>query len=327
MSAPLPPEPRNEATARADMADKWLPRGHRLQEFEIEGVVGEGGFSVVYLARDIRLQRRVALKEYIPASLAMRLTGGQVVPRWPRLADTFALGLRSFINEGQLLASFDHPSLVRVYRFWEENGTAYMVMPYIEAPTLKGWLTDHPRQADEAWIRGIVAPLLDALEMMHGRRCWHRDIAPDNIMLVGGGPGPWPRPLLLDLGAARQVIGDATQALTVIVKPGYAPIEQYAQAGGVRQGPWTDVYALCAVMYAIVTGAAPVPSASRVIDDTLVPASRLGHGRFSARLLAAIDAGLSIRPEARPQSVQALREMLGDVQEAAAGAPRRGATS
>ena len=161
-----------------------LPKGSRLQEFEIEELVGEGGFSIVYRARDTLLGRTVALKEYLPASLARRGAGQVVEPRSARHRVTFELGLHSFINEAQLLASFDHPSLVKVYRFWEENGTAYMVMPLYEGQTLVDWLLARNAPASEAWLRALLAPLLDALELMHRDHCYHRDIAPDNVLLL-----------------------------------------------------------------------------------------------------------------------------------------------
>ena len=127
-----------------------LPDGTRLAEFQIRSVIGEGGFGIVYLAWDASLQRQVAIKEYMPATLAARTHGSVVMPRTDKSAETFALGLRSFVNEAQLLASFDHPSLLKVYRFWEANGTAYMVMPYYQGTTLKkalNALRHRPRRA------------------------------------------------------------------------------------------------------------------------------------------------------------------------------------
>ena len=290
-----------------------MPVGQALQEFVIEGLVGEGGFGIVYLARDTRLDRRVALKEYMPTNLAQRGDDRGVTVRSERYRETFVLGLRSFVNEAKLLASFDHPSLVKVYRFWEENGTAYMVMPYYEGPTLRQQLAELGKPPDEAWLRALLAPLIDALELIHADHCWHRDIAPDNILLLTptktqAGTGPQLRPLLLDFGAARRVIGDVTHNLTVILKPGYAPLEQYAESESMRQGAWTDVYALCAVLYCAVTGRAPVPSVSRVLSDDMVSAVQAGAGRYSPAFLAVIDAGLAVRPDARPQSMAALRE-------------------
>ena len=250
-----------------------LPIGHQLGAFTIEAVIGEGGFSIVYGARDRGLDRLVALKEYIPSSLAYRGSDGVVAARSERHRETYQLGLRSFLNEARLLASFDHASLVKVYSYWEQNGTAYMVMPYYKGPTLRMWLTSLGTPPSEGWLRAVAAPLIDALELIHADKCYHRDIAPDNILLlVDRADGPFleqtPRPLLLDFGAARRVISDATQSLTVILKAGYAPIEQYAQSAAMRQGPWTDVYALCAVLYTAVTGKPPEASVGRLIRTT-----------------------------------------------------------
>ena len=315
-----------------DSGGAALAIGQALQEYVIEGLVGEGGFGIVYLARDTRLDRIVALKEYMPTSLAQRGGDRSVAVRSERHRETFALGLRSFVNEAKLLASFDHPSLVKVYRFWEENGTAYMVMPFYEGPTLRQKLTELGQPPDEAWLRALLAPMIDALELIHNDRCWHRDIAPDNILLLApkknqAEQGPQLRPLLLDFGAARRVIGDVTHDLTVILKPGYAPLEQYAESETMRQGPWTDVYALCAVLYCAITGRAPVPSVSRVLDDEMLSAAQAGAGRYSQAFLAAIDAGLAVRPDMRPQSMAALREHfdLGPAQAPQNTAALRGA--
>ena len=283
-----------------------LPPGCLLHEFQIERVLGEGGFGIVYLARDMQLQRTVALKEYMPSSLAVRQPSNVVGVRSQRHRETFDLGLRSFVNEARLLASFDNPSLVKVYRFWEQNGTAYMVMPFYEGPTLKAWLKAQPQPPDEAWLKRLLSPLLDALDLIHADHCYHRDIAPDNILLLGAQQ----RPLLLDFGAARRVIGDATQALTVILKPGYAPIEQYAEVPSMKQGPWTDVYALCAVLYMAISGRAPVASVGRMMTDDLARLATSAQGRYSPAFLAAIDAGLAVRPEQRPQDIAALRARL-----------------
>ncbi|MEO8058153.1 MAG: serine/threonine-protein kinase [Burkholderiales bacterium] len=295
---PVPPPPGEAGNA--------LPAGYKVHEFEIVQVVGEGGFGIVYLANDLQLQRTVALKEYMPSSLATRGADHAVSLRSERHRETFELGLRSFVNEARLLASFDHPSLVKVYRFWEQNGTAFMVMPFYEGPTLKMLFKQSPHAPDEAWLKNLLRPLLDALQIIHNDHCYHRDIAPDNILLLGSQL----KPLLLDFGAARRVIGDATQALTVILKPGYAPVEQYAEVPSMKQGAWTDVYALCAVLYAAITGRAPTPSVGRLMNDEMVPVSRSARGKYSAAFLAAIDHGLAVRPENRPQDIASLRASL-----------------
>ena len=285
-----------------------LPFGTRLAEFEITGFVGEGGFSVVYLAWDHSLERRVALKEYMPSSLAARNSvSHDVAARSERYRETFDAGLKSFINEGKLLAQFDHPSLVKVYRFWEQQGTAYMVMPFYEGITLKDHVRALETPPDESWLRQLLSALTAALLVIHRAQCFHRDIAPDNVLLLADGG----KPLLLDFGAARRVIGDKTQALTVILKPGYAPIEQYAEDPGLKQGPWTDVYALAAVVYWAITRKTPPPSVGRVLNDAYVPLVQCAAGRYSERFLAAIDRALRVLPDQRTPSIERLREELG----------------
>jgi tRNA A-37 threonylcarbamoyl transferase component Bud32 len=282
-----------------------LPHGTRFGEFEIIRVLGVGGFGVVYLANDYSLERQVALKEYMPASLAVRGEGAQITVRSEALAETYAVGLRSFINEARLLARFDHPSLVKVYRFWEDNGTAYMVMPYLQGITLRDARRAMAQPPDERWIRGVLDPMLDALEQLHGEGVFHRDVAPDNILLPNSGA-----PILLDFGAARRVISDRTQSLTAILKPSYAPIEQYADVAGMRQGPWTDLYALGAVMHFLLFGVPPAPATARVVqDDAELIEQRVVAG-VSSRFMSVVAWMLGVRPLERPQSVAQLRGAL-----------------
>ena len=300
----IAPRPRDFVSS-SSMSVHTLPEGTRLLDYEVTGLIGEGGFGIVYLAYDHSLQRRVAIKEYLPAAMASRANASAaVVVKSDRHLDTFRLGLRSFVNEARLLARFDHPSLVKVYRFWEENGTAYMVMPYYEGPTLKRALAELGRPPNEGELRQWLRPLLDALTVMHAAHCFHRDIAPDNILLTPGGP------LLLDFGAARRVIGDMTHALTVVLKPGFAPIEQYGEVSSMAQGAWTDLYALASVVYAAVTGHAPMSSVERLMDDRLEPLGVLAAGRYSEPFLTAIDAALALRPNDRPQDVAAFRLLM-----------------
>lgn len=283
-----------------------LHEGERVLEFEIVRVLGIGGFGIVYLAFDHSLQINIALKEYMPSSVAERASHSQVVVKSRRDAETFDAGLRSFINEARLLAQFDHPSLVKVYRFWEYNGTAYMVMPFYEGLTLKQTLKTRTAPPDEWWLKNLLAALLDALETLHHEQCYHRDIAPDNILMLEDG-----RPLLLDFGAARRAISGMDQAFTVILKPGYAPVEQYADVASMQQGPWTDIYALGSVIYFAITGQAPAPSVMRMISDTQAPLKQCGQGRYSPGFLAAIDRCMAVLPQDRPQSIAALRAALG----------------
>ncbi|MDQ6640220.1 MAG: serine/threonine protein kinase, partial [Pseudomonadota bacterium] len=282
-----------------------LPLGTRLRDYGITGLIGEGGFGIVYLAWDHSLQRKVAIKEYMPASMAARVNGSSaIVVKSDRHLDTFRAGLKSFVNEARLLARFDHPSLVKVYRFWEENGTAYMVMPYYEGPTLKAALAALGRAPREDELRAWLRPLLDALAVMHAAHCYHRDIAPDNILLTPRGP------LLLDFGAARRVIGDMTHAITVVLKPGYAPIEQYGEVASMAQGAWTDLYALACVVYYAIAGKTPTSSVERLMDDRLEPLAVTAAGRYSGAFLRAIDAALAVRPGDRPQTERQFRALL-----------------
>lgn len=283
-----------------------LSSGTRLQEFEIIGLVGHGGFGIVYLAHDHSLQRRVAVKEYLPWTLATRdeETGAVTVKSSEEL-ETFTEGLKGFLSEARLLAQFDHPSLVKVHRFWEANGTAYMAMPFYEGPTLLRALAGRHDRPDEEWLRRLLGPLLDALAVMHAARCFHRDISPDNILLTPAGP------LLLDLGAARRAISEATQTFTAILKEGYAPPEQYGTSSAVRQGPWTDIYALCGVVRYAITGVKPESAIDRLLVDHMLPLRQIAAGQYSEPFLRAIDAGMAIKPADRPQDVAQFRALMG----------------
>ena len=282
-----------------------LPHGTRLGEFELRQVLGIGGFGIVYLAFDHDLEREVAVKEYMPESMAGRTATMHVSLRSQSDAETFALGLRSFVNEARLLARFDHPSLVKVYRFWEANGTAYMAMPVYRGSHLKKIYAGMRQPPDEAWLRGLLMPLLSAIECLHNEGVFHRDIAPDNIQIEPDG-----RPVLLDFGAARRVISDRSQNLTAILKPAYAPIEQYAEGTSVRQGPWTDLYSLGATLHYMLLGRPPAPATTRTVHDDMVPLAGLNLPGCSKSFLACVDWMLAPKPNDRPQSVAALRDVL-----------------
>ena len=306
-SRPSPPgdaAPLAAATAVLAAHDA-LPAGTRFGEFEIVRVLGVGGFGIVYLAQDHSLERQVALKEYMPASLAERGDGPMITVRSGSHSETYAIGLRSFINEARLLARFDHPALVKVYRFWEDNATAYMVMPYLQGITLRDARRGMAQSPDEAWIRSVLDPMLDALEQLHREGVYHRDIAPDNILLP-----PVGSPILLDFGAARRVISDRTQSLTAILKPSYAPIEQYAEMTAMRQGPWTDIYALGAVLHFLLFAAPPAPATARALQSDAVLIEHRAVPGVSPRFIAVVAWMLGVRPSDRPQSVAELRAVL-----------------
>jgi len=311
---PMAPAPTDDAPLPAAAAEAAapapvlhaLPPGTLIEGFRIVRPIGEGGFGIVYLAWDPALERQVAIKEYMPTSLALRQPASHdVTMRSDAHRTTFEAGLRSFVNESRLLARFDHPALVKVFRFWEGNRTAYMAMPYYEGPTLKAALAQTHGRVPEAQLRAWLGPLLDALAALHAENCFHRDVSPDNILLTASGP------LLLDFGAARRVIGDRTQALTTMLKPGFAPIEQYG--GDTLQGPWTDLYALAGVVHYAITGRTPLASVARMVDDTHLALATSHAGHYSRSFLLTIDAALSLRPEARPQSVAQFRALLDGV--------------
>jgi serine/threonine protein kinase len=303
------------AAARREPRDA-LPAGTVLGGgYRIERTLGQGGFGIVYLATDLALQRPLAIKEYLPVQLAGRGEGPSIGLREAGHKEAFLRGLQSFLREARLLAQFDHPALVRVYRFWEEHHTAYMAMPYCEGPTLLAARQAMLRPPDEHWLRDrLLLPLLGALETLHAAQCLHRDVAPGNILLKPDG-----QPVLLDFGSARRVVADMTQPLTAIINPSYAAIEQYAESHTLPQGPWTDLYGLAAVAYFALSGRAPVPATVRAVNDAaMMPAVEVAREiersfpglRYSAPFLAALDSALAVRPGERPQTAAALREAL-----------------
>jgi serine/threonine protein kinase len=302
-------EPMNQAAMPNVLlsgSENCLPVGTRLSEFELTGIIGEGGFGSVYLAFDHSLQRTVAIKEYMPGALAGRNSDKSVLVRSERHKETFQTGLRSFINEARLLAQFDHPALIKVHRFWEQNNTAYMAMRFYEGQTLKSVIKNHPGMVTEEWLRAMLTPILEALDALYKVNILHRDISPDNIMIQHTGAA-----VLLDFGAARQIIGDMTQALTVILKPGYAPVEQYADDTSMKQGPWTDIYALSAVLFAAITKKPPPTSVARMIKDPIEVLSTEKYPDFSEVFLSAINKGLAVNPEQRPQTIDEFRRLIG----------------
>lgn len=289
-----------------------LPAGTRLAEFELLGLLGVGGFGMVYQAFDHSLQRQVAIKEFMPAALACRGAEGTVTVRDPADQAAFQAGLQSFVAEARLLAQFDHPSLVKVFRYWEAQQTAYMVMPFYRGITLQAARSQMRSPPTEAWLRKVLWAVLGALKTLHQGRAVHRDVSPDNIFLQDVGP-----PVLLDLGAARHAMGGKTQDLTDAFKLSYAPLEQHAGAPDMRQGPWTDLYALAAVVHGLLCNKPPLPATFRAVRDRLPPFSRVartvqeqfGLG-YSPAFVQAIGQALAIDSRDRPQTVAALVQAM-----------------
>lgn len=291
-----------------------LPPGTRLAEFEIQELLGVGGFGMVYKAFDHSLLRPVAIKEFMPSALAGRSQGQSLWVRSSSDQQAFQAGLASFMGEARLLAQFDHPSLVKVFRFWEANNTAYMVMPLYTGMTFKQARALMRTPPPEAWLRKMLWSVLGALRVLHEGNTLHRDISPDNIFLQYNGP-----PVLLDLGAARHAINDQGRKHTAVLKVNYAPIEQYADGDEeLRQGPWSDLYSLAAVVHGCLCNDTPLPATLRSIRDRMVSFSRVAKTvkrqfgvEYSASFVAAIAQSLALRPEDRPQNIDAFLLTMG----------------
>lgn len=279
-----------------------LPAGEMIGRYEVLAVLGQGGFGITYLARDIQLGREVAIKEYLPISLAIRQDGNTVLPRSTKVAEDFTWGRDRFVAEGRTLATLHHaPGIVRVFDFLEINGTAYIVMEMLHGETLETRLKKQGA-LDAAALDLVVWTLLDGLEEVHNAGFLHRDIKPANILLDSKG-----NPTLIDFGASRAAMVGRTVAMTAVFTSGYAAAEQFTSA---RQGPWTDIYGLSATLYHAISGTAPPSAFDRMLDDSYEPISQHAGTGLSAGLLAGIDAGLAIRASDRPQSIAGWRPIL-----------------
>ena len=279
-----------------------LQQGSTVGCYQIEEVLGRGGFAVTYLAIDRNLDLYVAIKEYLPREIISRNEAGDVHPRESEFAEDYNIGLENFAREAKTLALFKHPNIVRVHQVLHENNTAYMVMDYEHGQELAEVLEDRKSLPEEE-LRPILQPVLDAVAEIHQQGYVHRDIKPSNIYLRDNGT-----PVLLDFGAARYTMSETTQQLTAVVTVGYTPIEQY-NVSDADQGAWTDIYALSAVMYEAVTGSMPVDSVTRASTtltdaaDPLVPVRNKSRHPCSDGFYQAIDWGLKMDPLQRPRNI------------------------
>lgn len=284
-----------------DLHRSALPPGHRLHWYIIERVLGQGGFGITYLVRDENLDQAVAIKEYLPSEIAVRSPDGAIQPRSGADAEQYRLGLEKFLTEARTLARFNHPNIIQVFSVFEANHTAYMVMRYEDGESLRTILKQRKHLAEDELL-GVVVPICDGLTKVHAAGFIHRDIQPSNIYIRDDAT-----PVLLDFGAARRTMGNP-RTLTILVAPGYAPIEQYYSSGA-EQGPWTDIYGLGATLYRAVAGTAPIDAIERSRGmlgnsrDMLVPAGVVGNGRYSDQFLRAIDHALKFNDKERPRSV------------------------
>jgi serine/threonine protein kinase len=285
-----------------------LPSKFCIHEYQIDNVLGTGGFGITYLAIDRRLDAQVAIKEYFPASLAVRRRDKCTVSPADAGKGIYDWGLEKFLKEAETLASLQHPHIVGVKRLMRANGTAYMVLDFINGPNLKEWLARLGRRPSQEEIDFMVSRIVGALDLVHTREMLHRDISPRNVMLTKDGI-----PILIDFGAARQIVSERSQTFAALLTPGYAPFEQYVAAGH-GQGPWTDIYALSATIYEAITGKTPPEAPDRALSDTCVPAVELGSGIYRRRFLEALDWGLRTMPKDRPQTVHEWKPKLLDLQ-------------
>ncbi len=281
-----------------------LPLNSMLLEYRLESVLGAGSFGMTYLAYDTHLEKQVAVKEYLPVELAVRALDGSIVPINTGAEYDYKWGLERFLQEARLLAKFSHPNIVLVSRYFEANGTAYMVMNY-ESGMSFNQLLKRIAQPDEPMLMRILMPLLDGLHAVHEAGFLHRDIKPSNIFIRDTGV-----PVLLDFGAARLAIGGATRTMTSILTPGYAPLEQYSKEG--NQGPWTDIYSLAAVMYRAVIGDNPPDVVGRMNQDLVMQSLIAARERFSAAFLHSINRGMEVDEKKRPQTVPEWKVMFTD---------------
>ena len=289
-----------------------LPPGTRFEEYRLDAVLGVGGFGITYRAYDAHLDMFVAIKEYLPGEFAARTEASTVVPKSNTDAQDYHWGLTRFLDEARTLARFNHSHLNRVLRFFESNGTAYMVLEYIQGETLADRLSREPYLEEDA-LQRLLDEVLSGLAVMHEAGYVHRDIKPGNLMLREEDGSA----VVLDFGAARQAVGQRSKPITSILTPGYAPIEQYdSKADDV--GPWSDIYALGMMAYRCISGLgdSELPDAvtrgrtQRKGQVDLVPAKEAGKGKYSPKLLEAIDWAMEVDEEARPQTVDAWRQAL-----------------
>jgi serine/threonine protein kinase len=274
-----------------------LPTSSCIEEYQIVSVLGSGGFGITYLATDRGLDAHVAIKEYFPATLAVRHPDQCSVSPAGGDKGVYDWGLEKFLKEAETLASLPHPHIVGVKRLLRANQTAYMVLDYIDGPNLKQWLAALDHRPNQNELDFIIGRICSALEAVHSQELLHRDISPRNIMLTNTGI-----PLLIDFGAVRQIVSERSQTLACLLTPGYAPFEQYV-ATGQGQGPWTDIYALSATIYEAIAGKPPPEAPDRALSDTCVPAVDLGSGIYRKSFLEAVDWGLRPMPKDRPQNV------------------------
>ena len=280
-----------------------LQQGTILDRYKIIRVLGEGGFGITYLAQDIQLDLEVVIKEYFPNEFAMR-SGDSTIRAKSKSVGDFSKGMQRFKEEAKTLAKFNHLAIVKILGYFEANDTAYFVMEYEEGIDLSKYLKKENRALSQDEILSIMMPILEGLKEVHKYNYLHRDIKPGNILLRTN-----KSPVLIDFGATKLALGEASKSITSMLTEGYAPLEQYS-TDVKRQGPFTDIYAVAAVMYKMITGEVPPSAQTRSYallsddDDPLKVLSDMNLSSYDKSFLNAIDRALSIKGKDRPQDVQ-----------------------
>lgn len=282
-------------------ANQPLAKGYQLQGYRIADVLSCGGFSIVYLAYD-RNDEPVAIKEYLPACLAIREAGAELPSISAADRRIFLYGLKCFFEEGRSLASLSHANVVRVLNFFRANETAYLVMRYEHGRTMQQHVRAELGTLKEDFLRNTFVQLLNGLREVHAHKLLHLDIKPANIYIRTDNV-----PILIDFGAARQTLTSGKLKLSPMCTPGFAPAEQYRSAS---LGPWSDIYSVGATLFTCLAGCAPQSADQRLRKDRYVSATRIWRGKYSRELLETVDWCLEMEPLQRPPSVFALQKVL-----------------
>jgi len=291
-----------------------LRSGSVINQYEIIRVLGEGGFGITYLAKDIQLDLEVVIKEYFPNEFAMR-SGNSTITAKSKSVNEFSKGKQRFKEEAQTLAKFSHPSIVKILGYFEENDTAYFVMEYEEGIDLSQYLKQKDRALGQEEILSIMMPILEGLKEVHAHNYLHRDIKPGNILLRSNNS-----PVLIDFGASKLALGEASKSITSMLTEGYAPLEQYS-TDIKKQGPFTDLYAIAAVIYKMITGKVPSSAQTRSYallsdeEDPFEPLTALKLSGYDMNFLKAVDRALMINAKNRPQNVQEFqKDIVGELE-------------
>ncbi|MFB0710599.1 serine/threonine protein kinase [Buttiauxella noackiae] len=275
-----------------------LPPGFRFDEFEIQQVTESTNTNVVYKAWDHQLERPVTINEFMPRALTIRSDNMQLVLRSKQDSQAFNSGMSRFVQSARQLAQFNHPNLLQVLSFWTQNETAYAATRYSSGMTLADLHQQHPEIINDAWLRRILPMLCGALATLHDEGFIHRDLSLRSIQIQDNGA-----PLLLNAGAPLRANAENSDEIKTPLNPGFVPLEQYADDLENQLGPWTDIYALGAILYTLITGTCPPASVTRTIQDPCVKLAKNRPEGYSHSLLQAVDHALALKPEDRPQSI------------------------